>query len=76
MGVVKTPLQRMGAGVFLCALSFAISGVVEMELQVRASYRHPTNIASVDLVMGCPKVVFFFFTFLTHLPWRTNTVHK
>ncbi len=37
MGVVKTPLQRMGAGVFLCALSFAISGVVEMELQVRAS---------------------------------------
>ncbi len=32
----------------------------------------PTNIASVNLVMGCSERGFFFsFTFLYHLPWRT-----
>ncbi len=31
----------------------------------------PTNVASVNLVMGCSKI---FFSLFQHLPWRTNAI--
>ena len=33
VGLLKTPLQRVVTGCFLCGLSFVISGVLELELR-------------------------------------------
>ncbi len=38
---------------------------------MQESIGYPTNIASVNSVMGCSKG---FFSLFQHLPWRTNTM--
>jgi len=55
-GLLKTPLQRVVTGCFLCGLSFVISGVLELELRKGYPELPKANQAKITLHNGleCP----------------------